>query len=72
MYESLLVEELTCREKARNAGIGTRAAMKKAIMLLTDVRATLVPLRRRHSPVRSWVRNVKMSNTNSEWMDNKA
>lgn len=33
--------------------MGTRAAMKKAIMLLTEVRATLVPVRFRHSPVRS-------------------
>lgn len=40
-------------EKARRAGMGTRAAMKKAIMLLTEVRATLVPVRLRHSPVRS-------------------
>lgn len=45
--------EPTCREKARKAGMGTRAAMKKAIMLLTDVRATLVPVRRKQSPVRS-------------------
>lgn len=43
----------TWREKARRAGMGTRAAMKKAIMLLTEVRATLVPVRFRHSPVRS-------------------
>lgn len=43
----------TCREKARRAGMGTRAAMKKAIMLLTEVRATLVPVRFKHSPVRS-------------------
>lgn len=33
--------------------MGTRAAMKKAIMLLTDVRATLVPVRRKQSPVLS-------------------
>lgn len=43
----------TCREKARKAGMGTRAAMKNAIMLLMDVRATLVPVRRKQSPVRS-------------------
>lgn len=43
----------TWREKARRAGMGTRAAMKKAIMLLTEVRATLVPVRFRHSPIRS-------------------
>lgn len=33
--------------------MGTRAAMKKATMLLTDVSVTLVPVRCRHSPVRS-------------------
>lgn len=44
---------LTCKEKARRAGMGTRAAMKKATMLLMDVSATLVPVRCRHSPVRS-------------------
>lgn len=33
--------------------MGTRAAMKKATMLLMDVSATLVPVRCRHSPVRS-------------------
>lgn len=33
--------------------MGTRAAMKKAIMLLTEVRVTLVPVRFRHSPVLS-------------------
>lgn len=33
--------------------MGTRAAMKKATMWLMDVSATLVPVRRRHSPVRS-------------------
>lgn len=49
----LIHVEPTCRENARSAGMGTRAAMKKAIMLLTDVRATLVPVRRKQSPVRS-------------------
>lgn len=54
VFMSVLVHvEPTCREKARKAGMGTRAAMKKAIMLLTDVRATLVPVRRKQSPVRS-------------------
>lgn len=33
--------------------MGTRAAMKKATILLTDVSVTPVPVRRRHSPVRS-------------------
>lgn len=33
--------------------MGTRAAMKNATMLLTDVSVTLVPVRCRHSPVRS-------------------
>lgn len=33
--------------------MGTSAAMKKAIMLLIDVRATLVPVLRRQSPVLS-------------------
>ena len=40
-------------ENALRAGMGTRAAMKKAIMLLMEVRATLVPVLRRQSPVRS-------------------
>lgn len=44
---------LTCREKARSAGMGTRTAMKKATMLLMDVSATLVPVRLKHSPIRS-------------------
>ena len=43
----------TCREKARSAGMGTRAAMKKAIMLLMEVSATLVPVLLRQSPVLS-------------------
>lgn len=46
----------TCNEKARSAGMGTRAAMKNAIMLLMEVRATLVPVRRRQSPVRSFTK----------------
>lgn len=46
----------TCNEKARRAGMGTRAAMKNAIMLLMEVRATLVPVRRRQSPVRSFTK----------------
>lgn len=44
---------LTWREKARSAGMGTRIAMKKATMLLMDVSATLVPVRLKHSPIRS-------------------
>lgn len=34
--------------------MGTRAAMKKAIMLLMEVKATLVPVRRKQSPVLSF------------------
>lgn len=34
--------------------MGTRAAMKNAVMLLMEVRATLVPVRRRQFPVRSF------------------
>lgn len=45
--------KLTCREKALRAGIGINAAMKKAVTLLMDVRATLAPVRLRHSPVLS-------------------
>lgn len=33
--------------------MGTRAAMKKATMLLMDVSVTLVPVRCKHSPMRS-------------------
>lgn len=44
---------LTWREKARRAGIGINAAIKKAVTLLMDVRATLAPVRLRHSPVLS-------------------
>lgn len=56
----------TCNEKARSAGMGTRAAMKNAIMLLMEVRATLVPVRRRQSPVRSFTKktNQKTEDTN--------
>ena len=45
--------KLTCRENARRAGIGINAAIKKAVTLLMDVRATLAPVRLRHSPVLS-------------------
>ena len=44
----------TCREKALSAGMGMRAAMKNAVTLLMEVRATLAPVLFRHSPVRSW------------------
>lgn len=44
---------LTCREKARSAGMGISAAMKKAVTLLMEVSATLAPVRLRHSPVLS-------------------
>ena len=43
----------TCREKALSAGMGMRAAMKNAVTLLIEVRATLAPVLFRHSPVRS-------------------
>lgn len=43
----------TCKEKARSAGIGIRAAMKNAVTLLMEVKATLAPVLFRHSPVRS-------------------
>lgn len=39
--------------------MGTRAAMKNAIMLFMEVRATLVPVRRKQSPVRSFMQNAK-------------
>lgn len=45
--------ELTWSENARKAGIGIRAAIKKAVTLLIDVRATLAPVRFKHSPVLS-------------------
>ena len=44
----------TCKEKTRKAGMGTMAAMKNAVMLLMDVRAMLVPERRRQVPMRSF------------------
>lgn len=47
-------QKRTCREKALSAGMGMRAAMKKAVTLLMEVRATLAPVLFRHSPVRSW------------------
>lgn len=53
----------TCNEKARSAGMGTRAAMKNAIMLLMEVRATLVPVRRRQSPVRSFTKKKQKQKT---------
>lgn len=56
----------TCREKARKAGMGTRAAMKNAIMLLMDVRATLVPVRRKQSPVRSLKTKTSIQMTGDE------
>lgn len=43
----------TCRENARSAGMGMRAAIKKAVMLLMEVKATLAPVLFKHSPVRS-------------------
>lgn len=47
--------------------MGTRAAMKNAIMLLMEVRATLVPVRRRQSPVRSFTKKKpKTEDTNQK------
>lgn len=46
-------QKQTCKEKARSAGIGIRAAMKNAVTLLMEVKATLAPVLFRHSPVRS-------------------
>lgn len=45
--------KLTWSENALKAGIGIKAAIKKAVTLLIDVRATLAPVRFRHSPVLS-------------------
>jgi len=39
--------------------MGTRAAIKNAIMLLMEVSATLVPVRRKQSPVRSFKKKHK-------------
>lgn len=50
--------------------MGTRAAIKKAIMLLMDVRATLVPVRRKQSPVRSFktkTDKIKRREEELEW-----
>lgn len=54
-------KNLTCKEKARKAGMGMRAAIKNAIMLLMEVRATLVPVRRKQSPVLSFKTNTVIS-----------
>lgn len=45
--------KLTWSENALKAGIGIKAAIKKAVTLLIDVRATLAPVCFRHSPVLS-------------------
>lgn len=50
---SRIRKKQTCKEKARSAGIGIRAAMKNAVTLLMEVKATLAPVLFRHSPVRS-------------------
>lgn len=50
----LTLHKPTCKEKTRKAGMGTMAAMKNAVMLLMDVRAMLVPVRRRQLPIRSF------------------
>ncbi len=56
----------TCKEKALRAGMGTRAAMKNAIMLLMEVSATLVPVRRKQSPVRSFKNKHRESSEESK------
>lgn len=56
----------TWREKARRAGIGMSAAMKKAVTLLMEVRATLAPVRFRHSPVLSWGRETTVLSENGK------
>lgn len=67
VYVSALIHvEPTCKEKARKAGMGTRAAMKNAIMLLTDVSATLVPVRRKQSPVLSFKKPKKLTSFRGE------
>lgn len=55
MQKSCSLVWQTCRENARSAGIGMRAAMKKAVMLLMEVKATLAPVLFKHSPVRSYI-----------------
>lgn len=47
------LHKLTWSENARRAGMGIKAAMKNAVTLLMEVRATLAPVRFRHSPVLS-------------------
>lgn len=39
--------------------MGMRAAMKNAVTLLMEVRATLAPVLFRHSPVRSWQKQIE-------------
>lgn len=53
LYRNAHTQIYTCREKALSAGMGMRAAMKNAVTLLMEVRATLAPVLFRHSPVRS-------------------
>lgn len=57
----------TCREKALSAGMGMRAAMKNAVTLLMEVRATLAPVLFRHSPVRSWQRQTERRMKGKQW-----
>lgn len=46
--------ELTWNENDRKAGMGIRAAMKNANMLLKDVRKTLTPVLARQYATGSW------------------
>lgn len=57
----LTLHKPTCKEKTRKAGMGTMAAMKKAVMLLIDVRAMLLPVRRRQFPIRSFKSNIDIT-----------
>lgn len=54
-----VAHELTWSENARKAGIGIKAAIKNAVTLLIDVRATLAPVRFKHSPVLSCKNKTK-------------
>ena len=50
----ILTPVLTCNEKDLNAGMGIRAAMKKANILLNDVKNTLTPVLARQYSTGSW------------------
>lgn len=65
----MYIKIFTCKEKARRAGMGMRAAIKNAIMLLIEVRATLVPVRRKQSPVLSFGKYTGMSQAERRGQD---